>query len=68
MDDEQRDAMNDAPEVDPGNPPGTDSSIPMAPDPTDPARQRAREPADEDDAIDSPSQRPRGEGPDPPAR
>ena len=50
MDDkaQQRDEPAESTEVDPGNPPGTDSSIQVGPDPTDPRRERGRSTEDED--------------------
>ena len=48
MDDKtQRDETTDPPGVDPGNPPGTDSSIQVGPDPTDPRRERGRTTTDD---------------------
>ena len=55
MDDktQQHDETADSTEVDPGNPPGTDSSILVGPDPTDPRRERGRTTADDgSDASD----------------
>jgi hypothetical protein len=53
MDDKtQRDETAESAEVDPGNPPGTDSSIQVGPDPTDPRRTRGRAAEDDPDGPD----------------
>src|SRR4051794_6275752 len=50
MDDKtQRDETRESAKVDPAHPPGTDSSIQVGPDPTDPKRTRGRAAEDDPD-------------------